>query len=174
MVSSGLPKRVEVAPEGLVSVKVCQQGVLYHTNHYLTPQLSWANQKAYPSSKTRSHRIEQLLEGRQMPLTFADFLDFSQDRNNGPDNSLNRLGSTATETRTVATFVVQLGEGAPHIFVRMSNPGEADKMVNFLLEPALWTEGLEEKIKVCERIIHPGERSDRRISKMGDSSRRSE
>lgn len=165
---------IEVAPEGVVSVKVCQQGVLYHTNHYLSPQLSWANQKAYPSSKTRSHRIEQLLEGRQAPLTIADFLDFSQDRNNGPDNSVNRLGSTAVETRTLATFVVQLGAGAPHVFVRMTNPGEADKLVNFVLEPDLWTEGLQEKVKICERIIHPGERSDRRISKVRDAALRSE
>jgi hypothetical protein len=142
-----------VAPEGLVAVKVSDGGALYHTNHYLTPQLSWANQQAYPSSKTRSRRIEHLLRGRH-PLTFADFLDFSQDRNNGPDNSLNRLGSTAAETRTLATFVVQLGEGAPHVFVRMTNPGEADKVVNFILEPGLWTEGLQEKIKICERIIH--------------------
>jgi hypothetical protein len=137
---------IEVAPEGLVSVKVCRQGVLYHTNHYLTPQLSWANQKTYTSSKTRSHRIEQLLEGQQVPLTFADFLDFSQDRNNGPDNSINRLGSSATETRTLATFVVQLEAGAPHVFVRIANPGEADRIVNLVLEPALWTKGLREKI----------------------------
>jgi len=168
---------IEVAPEGLVSVRVCRQGVLYHTNHYLTPQLSWANQKVYPSSKIRRRRIEHLLEGRPAPLCFADFLDFSQDRHHGPDNSLNRFGSTAAETRTLATFVVQLGEGAPHVFARIANPGGPDKVVNLVLEPGLWNEGLQDKVKVCERIIYPvilRERSDRRISKVRNSSLRSE
>jgi isopenicillin-N N-acyltransferase-like protein len=137
---------IEVAPKGLVAVKVSDRGALGHTNHYLDPQLRWANQKAHVSSRVRHRRIEELLGCRKGPFTFADFLEFSQDRHDGPDNSLNRLGSTPTETRTLATFVVQLGEGAPHVFVRMTNPGGADKIVNFLLEPALWTKGLQEKI----------------------------
>lgn len=147
---------IEVAPEGLVAVSVIAQGALYHTNHYLDPRLSWANRKAYPSSKVRCRRIEQLLSGQERSLTFADFLEFSQDRHSGPDNSLNRFGSTAVETRTLATFVVQLGEGAPHVFARMSNPGEADKVVNLVLEPELWHEGLRQKVKSCESILTPG------------------
>lgn len=137
---------IEVAPGGQVAVQISDRGTIYHTNHYLTPQLLWANQKNYPSSRLRLHRIEKLLGRQKYPYTFADFLDFSQDRHDGPDNSLNRLGSTATETRTLATFVVQLDEGAPHVLVRITNPGEADKIVNFLLEPALWTKELREKI----------------------------
>jgi len=137
---------IEVAPAGLVATKACEQGVLYHTNHYLAPQLLWANQKACHSSRVRFRRIAELLGCREGPFTFADFLDFSQDRHDGPDNSINRTGSTASKTRTLATFVVQLSDDAPHVFIRLSNPGESDKIINLRLEPALWTKGLLEKI----------------------------
>lgn len=137
---------IEIAPGGQVAVKVCDRGALRHTNHYLDPRLTWANQKACPSSRIRGRRIAQLLDRQEGPFTFADFLVFSQDRHAGPDHSLNRLGRTATETRTLATFVVQLSAGAPHVFVRISNPGEPDKIVNFILERALWEKGLREKV----------------------------
>jgi isopenicillin-N N-acyltransferase like protein len=137
---------IEIAPAGLVAVKVCEQGVLCHTNHYLAPELSWANQLRCRSSRVRGRRIGELLATHPGPFTFADFLVFSQDRHNGPDKSINRLGRTAAETRTLATFVVQLADAAPHVFVRISNPGEPDKIVNLTLEPALWTKGLRQKI----------------------------
>jgi hypothetical protein len=136
---------IEIAPEGQVSIQVSNQGTLYHTNHYLSSQLLWANQMACHSSKVRFRRIQQLLACQGGPFTFADFLVFSQDRHAGPDKSINRLGSTLRETRTLATFVVQLSDDAPHVFVRISNPGEPDKIVNFRLEPALWDKGLGEK-----------------------------
>ena len=137
---------IEVAPQGLVAVRVTDRGVLCHTNHYLDPELPWANQKACRSSRVRHRRIEELLACREGPLTLADFLTFSQDRRSGPDNSINRTGSTATETRTLATFAVRLSGSAPRIFVRMTNPGEPEKIVNFSLDPALWTKGLQTKI----------------------------
>ena len=137
---------IEIAPEGRVSIKVRDQGTLCHTNHYLARQLLWANQRACESSRVRSCRIEDLLAGVGKPFTFADFLAFSQDRHAGPDNSINRLGSTPPKTRTLATFAVQLGEGAPHVFVRMSNPGEPDKIVNLRLETAWWAKGFPEKV----------------------------
>lgn len=138
---------IEVAPHGQVSVQVRSQGTLCHTNHYLSPQLAWANQAACPSSKARFRRIRQLLDRHGRPFTFADFLVFSQDRHGGPDNSINRLGSTPTKTRTLATFVVQLSADAPHVFARMSNPGEPDRIVNFRLEPSLWVKGLREQME---------------------------
>jgi isopenicillin-N N-acyltransferase-like protein len=138
---------IEVAPGGQVSIQVSDQGTLCHTNHYLSSPLLWANQRAHPSSKARFCRIKQLLDRQGGPFTFADFLVFSQDRHAGPDTSINRLGSTPRKTRTLATFVVQLSDDAPHVFIRMSNPGEPDTVVNFRLEPALWVSGLPEKIQ---------------------------
>ncbi len=140
---------IEIAPGGQVSIQAIGQGILCHTNHYLSCQLLWANQMAHPSSAVRGRRISRLMDRQRGPFTFADFLAFSQDRHAGPDNSLNRLGSTPGKTRTVATFVVQLSDEAPHVFVRMSNPGEPDKMVNVILAPALWGKGLREKLETA-------------------------
>ena len=137
---------IEVAPGGQLSVQVIDQGTLCHTNHYLSSQLLWANQKAHRSSQVRCRRISGLVDQLKGPFTFADFLVFSQDRNAGPDNSINRVGSTPEKTRTLATFVVHLSDDAPHVFLRTSNPGEPDRMVNFRLEPGLWSKGLPEKL----------------------------
>jgi hypothetical protein len=137
---------IEVAPGGLVSVKVVKNGALGHTNHYLDPLLAWGNQTAGRSSRTRQRRIEELLSAANGPLTFADFLAFSQDRHAGPDRSLNRLGGKPGKTRTLATFVAWLSEGAPQVFVRLTNPGQPEKIVNLRLEPDLWEKGLREKI----------------------------
>jgi isopenicillin-N N-acyltransferase-like protein len=138
---------IEIAPGGQVSIQASGRGTLCHTNHYLSSQLLWANQMAHPSSRVRCRRIMRLLGRERGPFTFADFLVFSQDRHAGPDNSINRLGSTPGKTRTLATFVAQVSDDAPHLFVRMSNPGEPDKIVNLIVEPALWDKGLREKIE---------------------------
>ena len=152
---------IEIAPEGQVSIQVSEQGTLCHTNHYLSPQLQWANQMACHSSKVRFRRLRQLLDRQGGPFTFADFLVFSQDRHAGPDNSINRLGSTPRETRTLATFIVQVSNDAPHVFVRMSNPGEPDKIVNFRLDPALWVKGLAEKIGTRSPAGHRSEEKEK-------------
>ena len=143
---------IEIAPAGQVSFQVKCQGTLCHTNHYLSAPMLWANQKACHSSMVRCRRIKQLLAWQVGSFTFADFLAFSQDRHAGPDNSINRLGSTPKETRTLATFVVQLDDDAPHVFARISNPGEPDKIVNFKLEPALWAKGLREEPKTTSWV----------------------
>ncbi len=140
---------IEVAPGGQVATRVSDRGALWHTNHYLDPDLGWANHRATPGSRVRLGCIRKLLANRQAPnkkFTFADFLVFSQDRHDGPDRSINRLGSTPHKTRTLATFEVQLSGAAPHVLARMNNPGEPEKIVNFILEPGLWTKGLKEKI----------------------------
>jgi len=140
---------IEVAPGGLVASRVSDRDALCHTNHYLDLDLGWANCRATPGSRVRLRRISKLLadqEASNKKFTFADFLVFSQDRHDGPDRSINRFGSTPSETRTLATFVVQLSGAAPHVFVRMNNPGEPEKIVNFILEPELWTKGLKEKV----------------------------
>jgi hypothetical protein len=135
---------IQIAPGGQVDIQVRKQGTLCQTNHYQADPLFWANQLPHPSSRVRLARICELLAETGRVFTFADFLVFSQDRGAGPDNSLNRLGGTPEKTRTVATFVAHLSVDAPHVFVRMSNPGEADAMVNFRLEPGLWDKGLRE------------------------------
>ncbi len=138
---------IEIAPRGRVAVKVSDQGALGHTNHYLDSQLLEANRKANSSSKIRYRRIGQLLSRQARPFTLADFLAFSQDRHDGPDNSICRTGSVPTKIRTLATWIVaQPADGVPSLFVRIANPGERPKMINLRLEPALWSKGLNDKI----------------------------
>jgi hypothetical protein len=156
---------IEVAPGGQVAIQVRDQGTLSHTNHYLSSQLLWANQLAHDSSKVRLGRIKRLLDRQRGPVDFADFLVFSQDRQAGPDNSINRLGSTPRKTRTLATFVVHVADAAPHVFVRISNPGEPDRMVNFRLEPGLWTKGLDEKLEATSLGGRPIRAANSEIAK---------
>jgi hypothetical protein len=138
---------IEIAPRGRVAVKVRDQGVLCHTNHYLDPRLRAANGKPSSSSCTRFDRIGRLLSRQTCPFSLEDLLAFSQDRHDGPDNSICRRGSTPTETRTLATWIVaHPAVGAPRVFVKITNPGEPQKMVNLELTPAWWTNGLNAKI----------------------------
>lgn len=138
---------IEVAPKGQVAVKVSNQGILGHTNHYLDPRLQQANREASSSSRIRLHRIDRLLSRQICPFTLEDFLAFSQDRHDGPDNSICRTGGAPTETRTLATWIVAVSpDHVPRVWVRIANPGEPQKIVNLRIEPALWAKGLQEKI----------------------------
>jgi hypothetical protein len=137
---------IEIAPQGRVAIKVRDQGILCHTNHYLDPRLQEANRKP-KSSRIRYCRIDRLLSRQHEPYSLEDFLAFSQDRHDGPDNSIYRIGSTPDKIRTLATWIVaHPAAGAPRVFVRIANPGECQKIVTFRLKPALWVKGLNDKI----------------------------
>lgn len=138
---------IEIAPQGRVAIKTDGQGVLCHTNHYLDPRLEDADLKPGSSSCIRYGRIDQLLSRQFCPFVLEDFLAFSQDRHDGPDDSICRRGSTPTETRTLATWIVSHpAGGVPRVWVKITNPGERQKIVNLRLEPALWAKGLNGKI----------------------------
>jgi isopenicillin-N N-acyltransferase-like protein len=138
---------IEVAPRGQVAVMVNHQGVLCHTNHYLDQKLQWANQQACDSSRIRHRRLGQLLARQQVPFDLEDFLAFSRDRHDGPDNSIWRSGGTPTETRTLATWLVaQLPGEAPRVYIRIANPGEPQKIVELRLGPYWWARRWQEKV----------------------------
>ncbi len=138
---------IEIAPGGRVAVKASGQGILCHTNHYLDHRLEGADLKPSTSSCVRYHRIGQLLSRQACPFVLEDFLAFSQDRHDGPDNSICRRGSTPTETRTLATWIVaHPAAGVPRVWVKITNPGEQEKITDLRLNPAWWANALEEKI----------------------------
>jgi hypothetical protein len=138
---------IEIGPRGRVAITVRDQGVLCHTNHYLDPRLRDANGKPNSSSCMRYGRIGRLLSRQTCPFALEDFLAFSQDRHDGPDDSICRRGSTPTETRTLATWIVaHPAAGVTRVFVKITNPGEPQKIVNLRLNPTWWAEGLHEKI----------------------------
>jgi hypothetical protein len=137
---------IEIAPQGRVAVTVRDQGVLCHTNHYLAPRLQDANGKPGGSS-IRYHRILQLLSRQACPFSLEDFLAFSQDRHDGPDNSICRSGSNPGEPCTLATWIVaHPAAGVPRVWVKIANPGEPQELVNLQLTPDMWAKVLKEKM----------------------------
>lgn len=99
---------VEVAGPGIINVERKTQGCLTHTNHYLADDFSYLNGNSVASSHARYARISDLVNAGNGPFTLEDFIRISQDQNDGPDNSIWRIGSTPTNTQTLATFAVQL------------------------------------------------------------------
>ncbi len=130
---------VEVAPAGRFALRDSAGGVLSHTNHFLDAALIDANQKIGQSSRARLARIEELLAGKARPLTREDFIAFSGDRSAGPDNSIWRTGSRPERERTLATWIVSLPKDAPpELFVRLADPGAAERTGTLNLDAAFW------------------------------------
>ncbi len=110
---------VEVAPDHTHAVKVQENGVLYHTNHYIEPETIAFNKKIGISSATRYNRIEELMTKHDGPFTFDDFITISEDQHDGPTCSIYRLGTSPTGTSTLASFIVYLPPtGSPVIYVK--------------------------------------------------------
>lgn len=120
---------VEIAPDGKYSVRVSELGDLAHTNHYLQPDLLWANRKIGISSQTRYNRITELLNNGKQPYGLDDFIAFSQDQHDGLDNSIWRRGSRPDRAQSLGTMSVLLQEGkSPQIYVKIRQaPDEKDK-----------------------------------------------
>ena len=130
---------IEVAPEGKFSARSTGSGMLAHTNHYLDETLIDANRKIGKSSRTRLERISELLERRKAPLTLENFIAFSQDRRDGPDDSLWRTGGKPEGQRTLASWIVSLPPAAPpDIYVRLANPNEPERTIQITLDGPFW------------------------------------
>ena len=130
---------VEAAPHGQVAVRVRDQGALCHTNHYVDGKLNWANRLLKVSSWVRQARIWELLAGHRAHLNLEDFLNFSQDQDDGPDNSIWRTGGKHRATRTLATWIVAQPRGqAPRVYVKLANPGESEEIRELQLDTNFW------------------------------------
>lgn len=130
---------IEVAPGGRFSLRATNSGVLTHTNHYLDETLIDVNGKIGRSSRTRLGRIGELLDRRTARFTLEDFIAFSQDRNDGPDDSLWRTGGNPDGKRTLASWIVSLPPAAPpELFVRLANPGEPERTMRITLDGPFW------------------------------------
>ncbi len=131
----------EVGLEGKYSVKVLENGVTTHTNHYLDPALATLyNNKIGSSSATRLARINELLTNGSRPFGGAQFAEISRDQHDGPDNSLWRSG----KSRTMASWIMESpANGAPRLRVVIANPDEAETTQEFLLDEAFWKRGPE-------------------------------
>jgi len=123
---------IEIAPNAQYSVKVTDNGVLYHTNHYLDDNLLKYNEKIGKSSLIRRQRISTLLNSKSRSFTLEDFIAFSNDQNDGVNNSLWRIGKSKTGTRTLLSWIAVLPRNeSPRVYVKMANPGEREKTYSF-------------------------------------------
>jgi len=135
---------IEVAPQGLISIRTNDNGVLFHTNHYLDENLLHANDKIAKGSITRVNRIEKLLNDHLSGFTIDDFVALSGDANDGPDESIWRTGSATDKVRTLATWIVYIPkQGPPEFSVKLANPEEPVRIYNLILDTPFWTEGTE-------------------------------
>jgi isopenicillin-N N-acyltransferase-like protein len=127
---------IEIAPGGKVVIQKIEEGVLAHTNHYLSDQLQEFNLKNYPGSTIRLNRVRQLLKNTP-DLTVQDFELATQDRAAGPDDSLFRIGSK--NYRTLATLIVLLPlDGPPQLKLKLYNQNENEKSTDLLLDQRFW------------------------------------
>ena len=91
------------------------------------------NKKIGQSSQKRYERICQLLDDASSPFSLDVFLNFSNDRNDGPDNSIFRLGSNPANTRTMAVWAVKIPlDSSPEVYVRILNPNEDEKIIKIV------------------------------------------
>lgn len=138
---------VEVGPEGKFSIEQKDNGCIYHTNHYILEDMLGLNKKIGVSSQKRYDRIGQLLSEGDLPYTFDEFLAFSSDQNDGPDDCIFRTGSTPAKTRTMAVWAVKIPlEGSPEVYVRILNPNEDEKTAKIVTDDFFSAQAILNKI----------------------------
>lgn len=129
---------IEVTPENKIYIKRISNGTLAHTNHYLHEEFTHFNQNKGESSNTRLKRIEQLLASHRK-FTLKRFISMSEDRHDGPDNSIWRLGSNPDKVRTLANMSIYVPiKGIPQVYIKMKNKEEPEKTVIYMLNKQFW------------------------------------
>lgn len=127
--------QVEIGLDGQYSLKTQRNGVLSHTNHYLSPELASCNQLPGESSHVRLARVQQLLAGANTPWQLGDFAAISRDQHDGADNSLWRQGKEYTLASWQIAFPAQ---GTPQLHWVLANPQQAERSADWSLDGAFW------------------------------------
>ncbi len=129
---------IEVAPDGGRSISRTDSGALHHTNHYVAIDPPGLARRPSVSSRTRFERIAELLKSAHRPYTAEDFIRFSEDRHAGPDNSIWRSGSDPSKRRTLAAWIVSVPTGgSPQLYIKLADPGEAERVCRLDVAAAL-------------------------------------
>jgi len=147
---------IEIGLNGEYSVAVKQNGVLTQTNHYLDEKLLKSNEKTGESSRRRRQRIEELLRNHAKPYSLDDFIAFSEDRNDGPDNSIRRTSSTPKKAVTLSVWIVYFPKnGHPQLYVRLANPKEEEKTSRLNLDDVFYDHKRGAWLSDFERTLLP-------------------
>ncbi len=125
---------VEIGLKGKFSINVLHDNIAYHTNHYIDQSMLPFNKKISASSSTRYKRIEELLNSDKKPFELDDFIRLSNDRIDGPDNSIYRTGKNKKSNKTIAVWIVYLSKDEnSKIYIKINNPGEEEKIYSLKL-----------------------------------------
>lgn len=120
---------VEFGPAGQYAV-VGQHGsgVVFHTNHYVSPTLEPLNPHKLSSSLDRYNKITSLLQVGG-PFDVQKFQSFSA------DPTLWRVGATPSSTRTLSSWIIrQMPDGSGMLYLRMANPDHPVREYSFALK----------------------------------------
>lgn len=133
---------VEIGPGGVTAVRKTKNGALHHTNHYQLPSMTFMNRSEGESSVIRNRRIGELLAQTPQPYTLQQFLQFSRDQHDGPENSIFRTGMGKGTERTMAEWAVRIPpQGAPEIYIKMLNPGQTPQVKIYQAGPSFFQKG---------------------------------
>lgn len=135
---------VQIGTRGKYIVAVRENGLLYQTNHYTHQSLLKENELYIENSILRLNRLQYLLAVHPGPFSIEDFLAIADDKGNGPDNSIWRVGSLEKKEKTLARWVVYLSKNSPpELYFKILNPGVNELNYEIKLDRAFWTEGTE-------------------------------
>lgn len=134
----------QIGSAGKHTVDVAGNALFYQTNHYTHQSLLDENELFVENSMLRLNRLQNLLANHQEPFVVDVFLSVADDRGNGPDNSIWRIGSTEKKERTLASWVAYLSKNSPpELYFKISNPGANELNYGIKLNRIFWTEGTE-------------------------------
>ena len=118
---------IEILNDKRYEVRIKEEGVFYHTNHFVLPDMKAFNPRIGKSSEARLNRIQALLE-REGPLNKNWFMTCAKDHANGPGNlSICRhfVATDRSSEKTVSAAVFYLPrEGSPEVWVALAQPCE--------------------------------------------------
>ncbi len=130
---------VEIGLNGQYALTRQDNGNISHTNHYLSPDLLMDNRKIGESSRKRMEKIQDVLARGPSSFSLADYIRISEDQSDGPKNSIMRTGAYPGDERTLATWIAVIPRnGSPLVYIKLRNPGEADKVFNYRLDDSFW------------------------------------
>ena len=130
---------VEIGLNNRYSLTRQDNGTISHTNHYLSPSLLADNRKIGKSSRKRLEEIQAWLSHPLSGFSLADYIHISEDRSNGPNDSILRTGGAPGAERTMATWITALPRrGIPKVYIKLRNPGVTERVFNYRLDDAFW------------------------------------
>jgi isopenicillin-N N-acyltransferase like protein len=128
----------EIGLKGKYTIRQQSDGKILHTNHFLDKEMSEFNVKLGKSSTTRFDRITKLMNDLKPPYNVSQFVTFSRDQNDGPENSLWR---TSPKEMTLASWILENPKnGAPKLRLVIANPGKKEELREYILDEKFWKE----------------------------------